>query len=42
MEHSDKNNTDVIIFITAKCATDVTFSIYHRAKFEILPVIPPT
>ena len=42
MEHSEKNNTDVIIFLTAKCAADVTFSIYRRAKLEILPTIPPT
>mgnify|MGYP003261771549 len=42
MEHSEKNNTDVIIFLTAKCVAGVAFSIYRRAKFEILPAIPPT
>lgn len=42
MELGEKNNTDVIIFLTAKCAAGVTFSIYRREKLEILPAIPPT
>ncbi len=42
MVNSEKNNADAIIFLTDKGAADVTFISYRRAKFEILPAIPPT
>ncbi|GEM_PF-2926608 len=41
-EDNVKNNADAIIFRTAKCAADVTFSPYRRAKSEILLAIPTT
>ena len=42
MENSEKNNADAIIFLTDKGAADVTFISHRRAKFEILPAVPPT
>ena len=35
-----KNQIDMLIFHIAKCVAGVTFSIYRRAKFEILLAIP--
>ena len=41
-EVSVKNRIDMSIFHTAKCGAGATFSFYHRAKSEILLVVPST